>query len=466
MEHKWVGAKVIRTRTKIEAVLAVAFLLAISISSVFAVTRTISDTQDTIATYITNSNGKYWAATGANLQLAITDLNSTNGGWVDFPGGIDMTVSSSINIWRNITVDFHGSTLTASGDIDVLIPWWQSTIRNVIIDISVVTFTNTSAAIKPKCDRGVGLASGNEGFDFSPFLMGENIDIISANQRGIGIYIHPTANAYDYAGFTWRGIKGYYTYSTIYIDVDTAGTYVNFNRFEDIFSVANHIAIWLEETTVHEITMNIFTNFKYEAESIGNEIYPITLEGNCNYNNFYGVNYMDWTASGESTQYIRIDDSDANNNIFTGPTLDKDYIFNNGSYNTFYGTDDTKVNNLITTNFNTGEAADVGVKFFYGCANGANAYVYIYGDDGGSDKFGFLRVDSSGNFVISSDTGENMILSPAQGANTNYVTIDDIMKLNGRTTHPTSPVEGMVYYNTTSNLLMLYTTAWHSIDIT
>ena len=40
------------------------------------------------------------------------------------------------------------------------------------------------------------------------------------------------------------------------------------------------------------------------------------------------------------------------------------------------------------------------------------------------------------------------------------------LKLDGRTTHPTPAVEGMIYYNTTTDLLMIYTTGWHSINIT
>jgi hypothetical protein len=72
--------------TKIQAVLSVAFLLVVSLSSIFALQITYSDTGVTydVAGIISNSKGHYWAATGANIQTAIWDLNGT-GGYVQLP---------------------------------------------------------------------------------------------------------------------------------------------------------------------------------------------------------------------------------------------------------------------------------------------------------------------------------------------------------------------------------------------
>ncbi|HUT00432.1 MAG TPA: right-handed parallel beta-helix repeat-containing protein [Candidatus Thermoplasmatota archaeon] len=82
--------KILKFRTKIEAIVAVSILIAVSIGSVFAV-RTITDSSDTIYTTITNSKGNSWTATGANFYLAYYDLNSTNGGWVEAPGNLTLT---------------------------------------------------------------------------------------------------------------------------------------------------------------------------------------------------------------------------------------------------------------------------------------------------------------------------------------------------------------------------------------
>jgi hypothetical protein len=77
-----------RARTKVELVVAISFILILTSINVLSVTRTISDTNDTFDTYIRNSKGNYWAATGANIQTAIWDLNSTGGGTVYVPTGI------------------------------------------------------------------------------------------------------------------------------------------------------------------------------------------------------------------------------------------------------------------------------------------------------------------------------------------------------------------------------------------
>jgi len=65
---------------KLEITLGIVFILILSSVGVWGVTRTITDTSDTIDTYIKNSNGKYWEASFDNIQLAINDLNTTHGG--------------------------------------------------------------------------------------------------------------------------------------------------------------------------------------------------------------------------------------------------------------------------------------------------------------------------------------------------------------------------------------------------
>ena len=63
-------------------ILFVAILL-IAASISMALTRNISDESDDVVTFIQNSNGNYWTATGANFQLAIDDAGDY--GWVELP---------------------------------------------------------------------------------------------------------------------------------------------------------------------------------------------------------------------------------------------------------------------------------------------------------------------------------------------------------------------------------------------
>jgi len=79
----------IRLRTKIETFLVVLLLVSVVIYSVISVNRTITDTGDDFTALIRNSKGNYWNTSDAgNIQLAINDLNTTNGGIVWLPPGV------------------------------------------------------------------------------------------------------------------------------------------------------------------------------------------------------------------------------------------------------------------------------------------------------------------------------------------------------------------------------------------
>ncbi|MBE3095397.1 MAG: right-handed parallel beta-helix repeat-containing protein [Actinobacteria bacterium] len=93
--------KIFSLGTKIQVIGTCLLLVALTLTSVFAVTQTISDTGDTVDTYIRNSKGNYWAATGANIQTAIWDLNSTSGGTVWLPVGT-INHTSSISMENNV----------------------------------------------------------------------------------------------------------------------------------------------------------------------------------------------------------------------------------------------------------------------------------------------------------------------------------------------------------------------------
>jgi len=101
----------IKLRTKIEIMLVTAFLINLGIISVLSVNRTISDTQDDVETFIRNSNGNYWNVTGENIQLAIWDLNNTNGGKVLFPSGT-YNITKSITPINNLNIIGNGMNST------------------------------------------------------------------------------------------------------------------------------------------------------------------------------------------------------------------------------------------------------------------------------------------------------------------------------------------------------------------
>lgn len=78
----------LKIRTKIESGIIISILIILIVSfSGSSLTRIISDDSDNVVTFIRNSKGNLWEATGSNIQKAIWDLNSTNGGTVWLPSG-------------------------------------------------------------------------------------------------------------------------------------------------------------------------------------------------------------------------------------------------------------------------------------------------------------------------------------------------------------------------------------------
>ena len=89
---------------KVEIALGLITILILSGMGVMSVTRTITDTSDTIDTYIRNSNGKYWEATEANLISAIADI--TGKGWVEIPNMI--TITDTLIVKSGLTLRGRG----------------------------------------------------------------------------------------------------------------------------------------------------------------------------------------------------------------------------------------------------------------------------------------------------------------------------------------------------------------------
>lgn len=117
--------KSIRLRTKIEIVSVSLFLLSISIFSVASVTRTITDSQDNIITFIRNSNGKYWETTVGNIQLAIDDLAGDGIVWI--PAG-------TYSITKPLYVNHSYVTLQGVGGLD-----WNKIRGATIFDMDAST---------------------------------------------------------------------------------------------------------------------------------------------------------------------------------------------------------------------------------------------------------------------------------------------------------------------------------------
>ena len=130
-----------KIRTKLEVILMALLLLCVIIPSFQSVTRTITSTGDNYETFIRNSNGNSWTATGANIQAALNDVgNDTGTVWI--PAGIFL-IDSPIQPWDNTEIRGSGiyatilKTNSGYSDTDsydtVVKIRWQNTPRNISI---------------------------------------------------------------------------------------------------------------------------------------------------------------------------------------------------------------------------------------------------------------------------------------------------------------------------------------------
>jgi len=456
---------------------------------------------------IRNSNNNSWAATGANIQVALDDLNETDerGGAVWLPRG-DYTTTETIYIYYNMSVIGEPrTTISPDDDFDVFRMYMHSNLEKVVIDISGVgAYSNTNAAIR--FWNPAGEYEYAEGFDFPTNRVVRDISVVSEGQRGIGLLLQPNHNLDAFAFNYVEHFKVSEANTTIKLWLDHEVTYINFNTFKDIKGVDCSYNIWLfEDTLVNEISMNSFDGIKYEAEGCGDEHYPIYLQGNCDMNTFSGYSVMDW-GDGLTYAYVRVENyggDTSDKNYFSGSTLaggriDDDTSVGNNAYVGYNAT--FKAINLgsgVDGGINPGWSSDDGLLLYKGTSE--NPKTFVYGDVSGSEEYSYFETNSLGDFCINTFLNRNIGLFSLNEQNQvrklriggcNYdsgsvkylelgynssayksggyitttsgdlnlsslndvVTIDDVLVLSGRTTNPTTLYDGMIWYNITTDL--------------
>jgi hypothetical protein len=156
---------------------------------------------------------------------------------------------------------------------------------------------------------------------------------------------------------------------------------------------------------------------------------------------------MDWTLEGDSDSCIVLNAS-TNYNEFIGHFFQHadGWIDDNGASNTFVSAYSHSIHYI-----NRNDTDDTGIWFYYQCADGSNPVTRFYGDSSGTDKYGELFIDAQGDFNMRSNSGENIELFPGGASSDDYVLIDDVLRLAGRTTDPSPLSDGMIWYNTTAD---------------
>ena len=200
--------KIFSLRTKIEATIVAAILITITIGSVFAdVQRTIKNNKETISngTYyyegnydfitgshfnltnkIYNSKGHIWNTSGANLQLAIYDLENKTG-TVYLPAGVITFTSSSGTPTRALNL---GSNMILHG------AGMNSTILKLGSGVDADYFIRTSGKhnwtirdLSIDCNAWGGITDNDIGLsiDTSKDFTVKNIHVFNTSSSGIGI---------------------------------------------------------------------------------------------------------------------------------------------------------------------------------------------------------------------------------------------------------------------------------------
>lgn len=291
----------LKLRTKIEVLVAIAFLILLVVSSVISISRTISDTHDDIDTFIRNSNGNYWSATGANIQTAIDNLgivapiNSGYGGthgYVWLPGNTSITVSSTINIKDHITLDMQGCEIKPDGDFDVIMLDTGAQIRNGIINVSGIANFESKAIMANSKD----LISGRQ----HPVII-EDMTLVSTDGNGEGICFNTSGSGDQIVSGIRNNridIKNF-EYAIHLNHTCTGGSYVNANMFKDIVIFNCTYPITVYESTA-EATANFFNNIQVYCNSSTEYIVWNNGKGN-QYNGIFAHNWDN--NSGTRTSY-------------------------------------------------------------------------------------------------------------------------------------------------------------------
>jgi len=369
--------KPLSVRTKIKASVVLVLLIVVSVSGVWANTRLGTDSSgqswaDVENDKITNSNGKAWTATGANLQLAIYDLNGT-GGSVYIPvGEIDLTNSICIPE----IIDILGSGMN-----ETVLDWQGNNV--VCFNASASSGTDYGGSIKNLYIKqgGTGILVNN----MASFEV-HKVKIISMDDYGV----HTTSTAYHTLISQCR----------IIADIDGTGIlfdanggeaegcdFAGYNGSTNVNISANGVTLnnnWFEigpdkgnSSTTHIIidgpsSIVIKGNFIGSTRNGGDQIKVIGNAANIGIlnNNFGGAN----------TTCINFSASDSNFNI-VGNTFDlwQDYaiLINDGNYyniesNIFYTTSAKNPSGFIyATDVN--RVVNVIGNIFY-----MNAATYIY----------------------------------------------------------------------------------------
>ena len=285
-----------------------------------------------------------------NLQSAINSLDNTTG---TVQLGNDITLSSGVILWENVTFDMNGYTITPNSDFDIIQMKPGSTLCNGMI--------NT-------------VALGENGFNSSAILL-DGSDDFGAEDIGTGNAVYYRTQIYNIGLYGWQdhggtGLKNgtgirfrsnnsgefisFVNVHDIYFDgwsksiyLECRGaaaapySYINGNMFSNIVMEDPHYGIHLycENTTGNNIHANHFSNIQMQAG--GWTKYGIRCDGDMNI--FDNIEVWDINSVGDSGRYAVSFSSGSSENICSGNN-EGGNISNTGTDNMFINRQNHTIN--------------------------------------------------------------------------------------------------------------------------
>jgi hypothetical protein len=293
---------VFKLRTKIEVFIALLMFVVIATITAVSVTRTITDSGDSIDTYVRNSNGKYWSMSEANIQVAINDLTYSGNyknGIVWIPGNKTITINTGIVLKKYVTLDLQGSCFDVRSNVDGVTMAEGSLLRGGTIDTRNYAGTYTKAA--------VAFNPATVGHDY--WVGGtrvQNMFLMGSLNEGSGIQYQLAVTGDIAFGTTCSDIYIWQFKYGILINVtggnEVSVTYANGNMFSNIHMIYPQYAMYINRNTAISYDMccsdgNQFDNIQIQTGTDTERI--VYAEGR--YNIFDNIFVWDWSAAG--TQY-------------------------------------------------------------------------------------------------------------------------------------------------------------------
>jgi len=247
-----------KARTKIEVIGAILILLSVSIASVLAITRNISNDNDDLVTYIQVTDGGVYANTNAGITSAISSL-SGQPGTIRLPAGT-LTITSPIEYHTGLQIIGAGRDVT-------------------IIDSSAIT---DDYAIKPAshtiqitklCFRDFTIDGGNPRTGMHGMLLQDawessmtRVKIMNMSDTALVLDGHENGTA----GWSITDCKFQWSDNACNLTVSGTNGYVNLNIFEACsFTGCVEYGLYMPGVNGKTFGHNSFESCHFECMPVG-----------------------------------------------------------------------------------------------------------------------------------------------------------------------------------------------------